>query len=207
MANAGKAVTMFAQKLKARCAVLLGQDASEDRRKSEKLPCNLKIEIQTARGLVAAPVYEISMDGILICGPDAGRLPRNQSLNATLESIGACRIRLGEHSAAGAQARFEAPNAELSEKIEDKLWSIHDENTEFVTRAMEAGAALDEDFRGRRSPAAPFPSTTCSTKTMSRYRAPIRCSTAPGYWTGRIARCRRSRRLSCKRTSAWCFAR
>ena len=34
----------------------------------------------------------------------------------------------------------------LSETIEDKLWSIHDENTEFVTRAMEAGAALTGIF-------------------------------------------------------------
>ena len=40
VANAGKAVTMFAQKLKSRCAVLLGQDAREDRRKRERLPCN-----------------------------------------------------------------------------------------------------------------------------------------------------------------------
>jgi methyl-accepting chemotaxis protein len=146
VAKAGKAVTTFAQKLKARCAVLLRQDEREDRRKRERLPCNLRIEIQTARGLIAAPVYEISMEGILICGPDAERLPRNESLNATLEGAGACRIRIGEHSKAGAQARFERPDAALSEKIEDKLWSIHDENTEFVTRAMEAGTALTKIF-------------------------------------------------------------
>jgi len=46
----GKAVTMFAQKLKSRCAVLLRQGEREDRRKGERLPCNLKIEIQTGRG-------------------------------------------------------------------------------------------------------------------------------------------------------------
>src|SRR4051794_17673117 len=83
VANAGKAVTMFAQKLKSRCAVLMGQDASEQRRKRERLPCNLKIEIQSARGLITAAVYEISMEGLLICGPDAARLQPNQSLTAT----------------------------------------------------------------------------------------------------------------------------
>jgi len=66
VARAGKAVTMFAQKLKARCAVLLRQEEREDRRKRERLPCNLRIEIQTARGLITAPVYEISMEGVLI---------------------------------------------------------------------------------------------------------------------------------------------
>jgi len=146
VANAGKAVTMFAQKLKSRCAVLLGQGASEERRKRERLPCNLKIEIQTMRGAVTAAVYELAMEGILICGPDAERLPLRETLQATVESVGACRIRIAEHTKAGAQARFEAPDAELNEKIEDKMWAIHDENTEFVTRAMEAGTALTRIF-------------------------------------------------------------
>jgi methyl-accepting chemotaxis protein len=148
VANAGKAVTLFAQKLKARCAVLLGQDMRADRRKGERLPCNLKIEIQTARGPIAASVYEISLESILICGPDTEALPLKQTLRATVESIGACKIRLSERSKAGVQAGFETPDAEFNEKIEDKLWSIHDENTEFVTRAMEAGTALTRIFEG-----------------------------------------------------------
>jgi methyl-accepting chemotaxis protein len=146
VANAGKAVTMFAQKLKSRCAVLLGEGASEERRKRERLPCNLKIEIRTAHGAVTAAVYEIAMEGILICGPDAERLPLHETLQAMVESVGACRIRIAEHTKAGAQARFEAADAELNEKIEDKMWAIHDENTEFVTRAMEAGTALAKIF-------------------------------------------------------------
>src|SRR6202165_293582 len=56
VAKAGKAVTMFAQKLKSRCAVLLGQQEHEVRRKRERLPCNLQIEIQPARGSVNAAV-------------------------------------------------------------------------------------------------------------------------------------------------------
>jgi methyl-accepting chemotaxis protein len=146
VAKAGQAVTTFAQKLKSRCAVLLRQGERADGRKGEKLPCSLKIDIQTARGPISAPVHEISMEGILICGPDAESLPQNQSLSATLQDIGACKVRIGERTKAGALARFEAPNAALSEKIEDKLWSIRDENTEFVTRAMEAGVALTQMF-------------------------------------------------------------
>jgi methyl-accepting chemotaxis protein len=86
------------------------------------------------------------MEGILISGSDVQQLPLHQPLTVTLESIGDCRIRIGEHSKAGAQARFESPDALVSEKIEDTLWSIHDENTEFVTRAMEAGTALTRIF-------------------------------------------------------------
>ena len=148
VADAGKAVTMFAQKLKSRCAVLLGQDLSTDRRKRERLPCNLKIDIQTAQGPISAAVYEISLESMLIGGPSAERVPLNQSFKATVQDIGACRIRTGERAKAGVQADFEAKDAELAEKIEDRLWSIHDENTEFVTRAMEAGVALTKIFEG-----------------------------------------------------------
>lgn len=144
--NAGKAVTTFAQKLKARCAVLLGTDMRPDRRKSERLPCNLKIEIDTAQGRTAAQVYEISLENILIGGPQAAAVPLNQVLSATLEGIGTCEIRSGERSSAGVQATFLTSDAAFAEKVEDKLWSIRDENTEFVTRAMEAGAQLNQMF-------------------------------------------------------------
>jgi len=150
VAKAGRAVTTFAQKLKSRCAVLLRQGEKESeheaRRKNEKLPCSLKIEITTPRGVISAPVYEISMDGILVSGADAEKLAQGQSFDTTLQDIGACRIRIGERSKAGAQARFERPDAALIEKIEDKLWSIQDDNTEAVTRAIEAGAALTKIF-------------------------------------------------------------
>jgi methyl-accepting chemotaxis protein len=146
VAKAGRAVTTFAQKLKSRCAVLLRQGDRTERREQQKLPCSLKIEIQTPRGAVTAPVYEISMDGILVCGAEAEKLAPGQSFDATLQDIGACRIRIGERSKAGTLARFERPAAALVEKIEDRLWSIQDDNTEAVTRAMEAGAALKKIF-------------------------------------------------------------
>src|SRR5439155_1565868 len=53
VAKAGQAVTMFAQKLKSRCAVLLRRDEGAERRKDERLPCSLKIEIQTPRGVIS----------------------------------------------------------------------------------------------------------------------------------------------------------
>jgi methyl-accepting chemotaxis protein len=146
VAKAGRAVTTFAQKLKSRCAVLLRQGESQERRKQQKLPCSLKVEIQTPRGPITAPVYEISIEGILISGPDAEKLAQNQGFDATLQDIGACRVRIIEHSKAGAHARFERPDPALREAIEDKLWAIHDENAEAVTRAMEAGTALTKIF-------------------------------------------------------------
>jgi methyl-accepting chemotaxis protein len=145
VAKAGQAVTVFAKKLKSRCAVLLRQ-SDRGPQKRERLPCSLKIEIKTPRGTIAAPVYEISLDGILISGPEAEKLVHGQSVDATLAEIGDCRIRIGEKTKGGTQAQFERPAAATIEKIEDKIWALQDANTEAVTRAMEAGRALTKIF-------------------------------------------------------------
>jgi methyl-accepting chemotaxis protein len=150
VAKAGRAVATFAQKLKSRCAVLLRQGEKEgdryERRKDERLPCSLKIEITTPRGVISAPVYEISRGGILVSGTGAEALQEGRSFDAVLEHVGVCRIRILQRSKAGAHAQFERPDTALMEKIEDRLWSIQDDNTEAVTRAMEAGAALTKIF-------------------------------------------------------------
>jgi methyl-accepting chemotaxis protein len=145
VARAGQAVTVFARKLKSRCAVLLRQ-SDRGPQKRERLPCSLKIDIKTPRGTIAAPVYEISLDGILISGPEAEKLVHGESFDATLAEIGDCRIRIGEKTKGGTQALFERPAAATIEKIEDKIWALQDANTEAVTRAMEAGRALTRIF-------------------------------------------------------------
>ena len=144
VAQAGKAVTMFAEKLKTRCAVLLRQNEGEER-KAERMPCRLQIEIAAHPSPIKAEVFELSLTGILISGAGA-TIPQGQVLKAKLEGIGSCDIRVTERTSAGAQAEFLSPDASLKAKIEDKVWSIHDENTEFVTRAMEAGDAITKIF-------------------------------------------------------------
>ena len=145
VAQAGKAVTMFAEKLKTRCAVLLRQNENEER-KAERMPCRLQIEIESGPAPIKAEVFEISVDGLLIGGAGAASIPSHQVLKATLEDIGVCSIRVTGQTAGGAQAEFVSPRAALKDRIEDKVWSIHDENTEFVTRAMEAGDAITKLF-------------------------------------------------------------
>ena len=145
VAQAGKAVTMFAEKLKNRCAVLLRQNEGEER-KVERMPCRLQIEVATRPSPIKAEVLELSIAGILISGAGVDAIPLHQTLKATLEDVGACDIRVSGHTSAGAQAEFVAPDAALMGKLEDKVWNIHDENTEFVTRAMEAGDTLTKLF-------------------------------------------------------------
>lgn len=145
VAQAGEAVTQLTEKLKARCAVLLRREDHTDWRMRERLPCHLGIEIAGARPIKAA-VYELALDGILIGGNGAQGLPLDAPLSAHLDGIGDCQIRCIQQTAAGMKAIFVTPGAALGHAIEDKLWAIHDENTGFVTRAMQAGETLSKMF-------------------------------------------------------------
>ena len=150
VASAGKAVTMFAQKLKSRCAVLLRQDERKDQHKGQPLPCNLAMEIQTARGPIAAPAYEISIDGILIGGPDAEKLPLNETLNATLHGIGACRIRVRELLKGRRPGAVRGGGCRAEGK--DRRQAVVDPGRKHRIRDPRHGSRprADQDFRGRR---------------------------------------------------------
>ena len=62
--------------------------------RTEGCPAASRSKSPPPRGAISAPVYEISMDGILVSGADAEALAQGQSFNATLQDIGACRIRI-----------------------------------------------------------------------------------------------------------------
>lgn len=144
VANAGQAVTTFAGKLKARCAVLLRQDATAV---SPRLPCKLPIELKPKnKAAIAADVFEISTVSILIVGAGISTLPAGETIDVTLTDIGDCRIKITAHNAVGTEAAFASPDAAISDRIEDKVWAIQDSGTEDVMRAMEAGEELNRIF-------------------------------------------------------------
>ena len=75
VAKAGQTVTLFAEKLKSRTAVLLDHDGRRRprARRTAALPFRHRHSIAAASS-VTAQVYEISLAGILIAGPQAASL-------------------------------------------------------------------------------------------------------------------------------------
>jgi methyl-accepting chemotaxis protein len=143
VAEAGQAVKALVDKLKARCAVLLQRKDGRGSDAMERLPCNIAIAISAAGGTIKAEVHEIARKGVLIAGSAATALPKQAILSAQLSGVGDCKIRIVEQTSLGARAEFIAVDAE---KIEDTLFSIHDENSEAIARAMQTGDALNALF-------------------------------------------------------------
>ncbi len=146
VAAAGRAVAGCVEKLKSRCAVLLRQHSSASNNGRAPIPCSIDIKISMSGRTVTALVYELSRRGLLIGGADAASLPLHQILNADIDGIGACRIRISDQTEFGAQSDFVGNNAALIESIEDTLFNLHDENAEGIARAMDAGVAATKIF-------------------------------------------------------------
>ncbi len=146
VAEAGLSVSTLVEKLKSRCAVLLGQSDPDRPRKDDCLPCNLPVTIRTPSGEIKANVYELSRERLLVAGDRVAALAAGSVCAATIDQVGPCRLKVVEHGELGSRMRFVDNDAELREKIEDALFVIHDANTECIARAMEAGSRISKLF-------------------------------------------------------------
>ena len=142
VAKAGRTVAGLVDKLKSRCAILLRRTEADKARKQERAPCNIPLTIAT----IKASIYELSRTSLLIAEGDAAKLPAGQTLTAEIAGIRACKIRVAEHTEFGAETEFVGLDAETLDRIEDKLFALHDENAEGVARAMEAGVTINKIF-------------------------------------------------------------
>jgi methyl-accepting chemotaxis protein len=144
VADAGQSVKTLSEKLKTRCTMLLRQNQLRNGREQERLPCQLKVEIEAGSTKIDAVAFDISADGMLIVTPQASRIPLERTLQATVQSIGRCGIRIVKQTEHGLQSRFTDPDEKARAAIEDQLWAIREENAEFVNRALEAGDAISK---------------------------------------------------------------
>jgi methyl-accepting chemotaxis protein len=146
VAEAGKSVKTLSEKLKERCTMLLRENQLRNGREKERLPCQLKVEIDTGGSRIEAVAYDISADGMLIVTPQASRMPLERTLQATIQSIGTCGIRIVKQTEHGLQSEFTGLDAKARAAIEEQLWAIREENAEFVSRALEVGEAISKQL-------------------------------------------------------------
>jgi methyl-accepting chemotaxis protein len=146
VAEAGRSVKTLSEKLKARCTMLLRQNQQRNGREDDRLPCQLKVEVETGAGRIDGVAYDISAAGMLIVSPQAQRIPRDRVLPVTVEQVGKCAIRIVGQSDHGLHSQFERLDDTVRAAVEEQLWSIREENAEFVNRALEAGDAISKLF-------------------------------------------------------------
>src|SRR5579863_7491408 len=137
----GRGVITLAEKLKMRMTIFLRQSEAGDRRRHDRLPCEIAVELRTTEGLLRGQTADISEGGMLVrLGevPDMAPLVTGIMLRANVDGIGAVRARLVGSSPLGLHFEFSEMDSSARTALERKLASIREEHREFISRAVDA---------------------------------------------------------------------
>jgi methyl-accepting chemotaxis protein len=146
--HSGRDFSLLAERLKTRCVIFLRLTEMGDRRRHERLPCELAVDIQLGATALHGQTADISEGGVLVRLREPQALPVNSLLTAQIATIGTCQLRLVNQSTIGLHFQFENLDQGFSSTLEAKLAKIRSDNTEFIDRAIKTAnriSALFED--------------------------------------------------------------
>jgi len=135
--RSGQEFSRLAERLKTRCVIFLRLTEMGDRRRHERLPCELAVQIETGATIARGQTADISEGGVLVRLREPQALPVSSILTAQIATVGACRLRLVNQSALGMHFQFENLDENPRSILESKLAKIRSDNTEFINRAID----------------------------------------------------------------------
>ncbi len=138
--------TQTAEKLKARFVMLLRQTEFGDRRRTDRLPCELPVTIETPAAQIHGQTFDISENGILVRSSDLDKVPVGSVFEAEISNIGKCSVRTVNRSSLGLHAEFVRLDGVQREALEAKLAAIREENREFIERAVTTAERVRKAF-------------------------------------------------------------
>jgi methyl-accepting chemotaxis protein len=144
--RSGRYVADMAERLKTRCVIFLRLTEHGDRRKHERLPCELNVELQISGRTIRGQTADISEGGMLVRSPDQEHVRVGASASATVAGLGGCRLRIVNRSALGLHVQFEDAGGSFRTALHEKLAHIRSENTEFIERAISAANRISQIF-------------------------------------------------------------
>jgi methyl-accepting chemotaxis protein len=146
--QSGQEVARLAERLKTRCVIFLRLTEMGDRRRHERLPCELAVDFRIRGGVIRGQTADISEGGILVRLGEKQGISVGDIVTAQVATIGTCRLRLVNQSALGLHFQFDNLDGGTRVTLESKLATIRSDNTEFIERAIDAAnriARLFED--------------------------------------------------------------
>ncbi|MGH8713757.1 MAG: methyl-accepting chemotaxis protein [Casimicrobiaceae bacterium] len=144
--HSGQDVARLAERLKTRCVIFLRLTEIGDRRRHERLPCELAVDLRLGDSVIQGQTADISEGGILVRLPEPRVVPAGRILTAQIAGIGACRLRVVNQSALGLHLQFESLDNATRATLEQKLASIRSDNTEFIERAIGTANRISRLF-------------------------------------------------------------
>ena len=149
--RSGQEAASTVEKLKTRFVMLLRQTEFGDRRRHDRLPCDLAVTIQSPAGEIRGPTVDLSQAGMLVRTPETEKFVKGGSFYAFIAGIGKCQVRAVNRSNLGLHLEFIEMDDAVREALLAKLAAIRDENKEFIDRAIEAAQRISQALENAAS--------------------------------------------------------
>jgi methyl-accepting chemotaxis protein len=140
--QSGKEAANTAEKLRTRFVMLLRQTEFGDRRRHDRLPCDLKVRLRHGSTTIEGHTVDLSEGGMLVRATGGDNIPVGAKLDCHLETIGDNEVRLVNRSHLGLHLQGVRLSEKQQETLHAKLQSIRAENKEFIDRAVDATARV-----------------------------------------------------------------
>jgi methyl-accepting chemotaxis protein len=144
--RSGQQAADLASKLRRRFVTFLRQSEIGDRRRHDRLPCNLPVTLRQASLHVRGVTGDLSDGGMLVRADEAEKLAIGTTVELDLTGIGRGRGRIVNRSTLGLHVEFVTLEAAAETALHARLDAIRAENKEFVDRAIDAAAMVSMAF-------------------------------------------------------------
>jgi methyl-accepting chemotaxis protein len=144
--RSGGDVARLAERLRTRCVIFLRLTEMGDRRRHERLPCELPVELQAGGSVVRGQTADISEGGMLVHLHEPQNFAVGDVLPAQIATIGVCRLRLVNQSTLGLHLQFVDFNDGTQAELDRRLATIRSENTEFINLAITTANRISRLF-------------------------------------------------------------
>ena len=140
--RAGKATADLAAKLKTRFLIFLRQTEIGDRRRHDRLPCDLAVTLGAGKGSIHGQTADLSEGGMLVRTSQADAIAVGSTVPASIAGIGAARARIVNRSPLGLHVEFASLDGAARQALDGKLAAIRNEHKDLVDRAMDTAAMI-----------------------------------------------------------------
>jgi len=144
--HSGQEFSRLAERLRTRFVIFLRLTEMGDRRRHERLPCELAVDIQLGATVVRGQTADISEGGMLVRLLEPQTLPVNKVLTAQIATVGVCRLRLVNQSVLGLHFQFDNLDENTHSILKGKLAKIRSDNTEFIDLAIDTAHRISTLF-------------------------------------------------------------
>ena len=144
--HASKTTVELASELKTRFTIFLRQTEIGDRRRHDRLPCDLPVTLRYPGGTLSGRMADLSEGGMLVRANAPEALVAGNALDGTIAGLGVARVRLVNRSVHGLHLAFTDLEPATRAALEHKLAAIREENGDAIRSAIAVAGQMSAAF-------------------------------------------------------------